>query len=80
MAIRLTLFGESAGGWSVNYHLISEQSKDLFHRAIVQSGSVLAGFIETHRQKPVYEIHREYASRTGCKHDDLDNWENFIQI
>lgn len=35
----VTLFGESAGGGSVSYHLISPMSKGLFKRAIVQSGS-----------------------------------------
>ena len=33
---RVTIFGESAGGWSVNYQLLSEQGKGLFQNAIVQ--------------------------------------------
>ncbi|XP_058838420.1 esterase B1-like [Topomyia yanbarensis] len=37
----ITLFGESAGGCSVHYHMVSEQSKGLFQRAIVMSGCVL---------------------------------------
>lgn len=37
----ITLFGESAGGCSVHFHLISNMSKNLFHRAIVQSGTAL---------------------------------------
>lgn len=37
----ITIFGESAGGASVHYHLISEFSKGLFHKAIPQSGSAL---------------------------------------
>nr|ADF43492.1 carboxyl/choline esterase CCE033a [Helicoverpa armigera] len=37
----VTLFGESAGGASVSYHLLSPMSKGLFHRAIIQSGSSL---------------------------------------
>ncbi|XP_055696218.1 esterase B1-like isoform X1 [Lutzomyia longipalpis] len=36
----VTVFGESAGGASVHYLLISELARGLFHRAIVQSGSV----------------------------------------
>ena len=35
----VTIFGESAGGVSVWCHLVSPGSTDLFHRAIVQSGS-----------------------------------------
>ncbi|XP_046601546.1 juvenile hormone esterase isoform X1 [Neodiprion lecontei] len=34
----VTIFGESAGGASVHYHLLSPFSKGLFHKAIVQSG------------------------------------------
>lgn len=34
----VTIFGESAGGWSVCLHLVSPLSSGLFQRAIVQSG------------------------------------------
>uniref|UniRef100_A0A182SXE9 Carboxylic ester hydrolase n=1 Tax=Anopheles maculatus TaxID=74869 RepID=A0A182SXE9_9DIPT len=37
----VTLFGESAGGCSVHYHMVSEQSRGLFRRAIVMSGCTL---------------------------------------
>ncbi|XP_026824937.1 venom carboxylesterase-6 isoform X2 [Ooceraea biroi] len=37
---RVTLFGESAGGASVHYHMINPVSQDFFHRAISQSGTV----------------------------------------
>lgn len=39
---RVTIFGVSAGGASVIYHMLSPMSKGLFHRAISQSGSPLA--------------------------------------
>ncbi|KAJ4435647.1 hypothetical protein ANN_18263 [Periplaneta americana] len=38
---KVTIFGESAGGASVFYHMISPMSKGLFQRAISQSGSPL---------------------------------------
>ena len=38
-ANNVTLFGESAGSASVSLHLLSPLSRDLFHRAILQSGS-----------------------------------------
>jgi carboxylesterase type B len=38
----VTIFGESAGGASVTYHMQSKLSKGLFHRAISQSGTNLA--------------------------------------
>ncbi|XP_059549587.1 acetylcholinesterase isoform X1 [Myotis daubentonii] len=35
----VTLFGESAGAASVGMHLLSPPSRDLFHRAVLQSGA-----------------------------------------
>ncbi|KAI9554675.1 hypothetical protein GHT06_019951 [Daphnia sinensis] len=35
----ITIFGESAGGASVDFHVLSPYSKGLFHRAIIQSGT-----------------------------------------
>lgn len=35
----VTIFGESAGGASVTYHMVSEKSNKLFHRGIPQSGT-----------------------------------------
>lgn len=34
----VTLFGQSAGAASVTYHMLSDMSKGLFHKAIAQSG------------------------------------------
>lgn len=38
---KITIFGQSSGGVSVHYHLVSPSTKNLFHRAISQSGSAL---------------------------------------
>ncbi|KAJ8872088.1 hypothetical protein PR048_025689 [Dryococelus australis] len=40
----VTIMGESAGGASVHYHILSPVSKGLFHKAISESGSALASF------------------------------------
>lgn len=41
-AENITIFGESAGGCSVHYHMISDLSKGLFDKAIIQSGSAVS--------------------------------------
>lgn len=48
----VTIFGESAGGASVSYHILSPMSKGLFHKAIIQSGSSLASW--AFQFKPVH--------------------------
>lgn len=39
----VTVFGESAGSWSVHFLMASPRAKGLFHRAIGQSGAAFAG-------------------------------------
>ncbi|ERL92111.1 hypothetical protein D910_09432 [Dendroctonus ponderosae] len=43
----ITIFGESAGATSVGYHLVSEQSRNLFTGAIMESGSALLDVLQT---------------------------------
>ncbi|CAG2114545.1 unnamed protein product [Medioppia subpectinata] len=38
---QITIFGESAGGWSVSAHILSPLSKGLFKRAIIESGVLM---------------------------------------
>jgi len=56
---RVTIFGESAGGACVVYHLLSPASKGLFHAAIIQSGSPLSP-LSSLEKHPAY-----YSSRLG---------------
>ncbi|KOB72438.1 Uncharacterized protein OBRU01_12267, partial [Operophtera brumata] len=42
----VTLFGESAGGASVHYHMISKTSAGLFHKGISESGTALVPWAE----------------------------------
>lgn len=50
---RVTIFGQSAGGATVHYLMLSPMSKGLFHGAIAQSGSALNpwAFTETPRDR-----------------------------
>ena len=38
----ITVFGESAGGFSVSLHIIAPQSQKYFQRAIIQSNTAIA--------------------------------------
>lgn len=40
----VTLFGNSAGGIAVHLHMLSELSRNLFHKAVVQSGFATAEY------------------------------------
>lgn len=39
----MTLFGQSSGAASIHFHMISEESKGLFHKAIIMSGTSFVG-------------------------------------
>ncbi|CAG7834680.1 unnamed protein product [Allacma fusca] len=46
---KITIFGESAGGASVHFHMLSPMSKGLFDKAISMSGNALNPFWQTNR-------------------------------
>ena len=48
---RITIFGISAGGWSVSAHMVSPLSKGLFTRAISQSGSFYGYNLESRTER-----------------------------
>lgn len=58
---QVTLFGESAGAVSVSLHLLSALSRDLFQRAILESGAANAPWAIITREEAVlryiYTIH-----------------------
>jgi para-nitrobenzyl esterase len=62
----VTLFGESAGGFSTCAHYASRETSDLFHRAIVQSGtcSSSTGLERTRAESEAAAI--ALAEKLGC--------------
>ncbi|XP_049842019.1 esterase FE4-like [Schistocerca gregaria] len=58
----VTIFGQSAGGASVHFHILSPTSKGLFKRGIAQSGSALSTWAL--QRKPV-EIAFQLAENLG---------------
>ncbi|KAL0274050.1 UNVERIFIED_CONTAM: hypothetical protein PYX00_006574 [Menopon gallinae] len=72
----VTVFGESAGGAAVEFLAISKSTKNLFHKAIVQSGSTLCPWAFTERG-------REFAfclgELLGCKTEDDKTLVDFLR-
>ncbi|KAL1472134.1 hypothetical protein MTO96_023159 [Rhipicephalus appendiculatus] len=68
----VTLFGWSAGGTSIVFHMTSPESKDLFKRAIIQSGDINKS--EVKNMSVVFNSSRDFAATLGCNNDS----SNFV--
>jgi carboxylesterase type B len=67
---RVTIFGESAGGMSVHFHVLSSLSKGLFHRAISESGSALMPLF--FRTNGILSQAQRLAEAVGCPTQNSD--------
>ena len=67
-ADNVTIFGESAGGWSVSTLLAMCEAKGLFHRVIAQSG---ACHPESYRASEGKEISERVISELGIQNGDI---------
>ncbi|KAL3878505.1 hypothetical protein ACJMK2_030847 [Sinanodonta woodiana] len=67
---RITLFGESAGAASVNYHCLSKYSQQYFTNAILQSGSALSDWAFMPPDVAV-RYAQELGWKMGCKTSNL---------
>lgn len=75
---RVTINGESAGGSSVELHLVSDQVEPLFHGAIAQSvyrapvphpGQqivVYSHYDETQNTEPLQDLYNYFTDQAGC--------------
>ncbi|XP_042872419.1 venom carboxylesterase-6-like [Penaeus japonicus] len=72
---KVTIFGESAGGASVHYHVLSPMSKNLFKRAIMQSGTTLCPWAlrEDHKQVLNKLVHLFNCSGIDHTSNSLDS-------
>ncbi|MHA1991677.1 MAG: carboxylesterase/lipase family protein [Candidatus Hodarchaeales archaeon] len=68
-AENVTIFGESAGGWSVSTLLAMPEAKGLFHRAIAQSGACNPASFRASEGKDIGE---RVFSEVGIQYGDLD--------
>ncbi|XP_076105617.1 cholinesterase-like [Mytilus galloprovincialis] len=62
---KITLFGQSAGGASVNYHMHSEFTRPYFQKAIIQSGAADTKF-GYHSPSVALKTANDFAEQLGC--------------
>uniref|UniRef100_A0A1I8M5J7 Carboxylic ester hydrolase n=2 Tax=Musca domestica TaxID=7370 RepID=A0A1I8M5J7_MUSDO len=62
----ITVFGESAGGASTHYMMITEQTRGLFHRGIMMSGNSMCSWASTECQSRALTM----AKRVGYKGEE----------
>ncbi|XP_076073127.1 cocaine esterase-like [Mytilus galloprovincialis] len=65
----VTIFGESAGGWSVSFQSLIPQNKGLFQRSISQSGVV--NELNMLTKKQINERTIDLAKKTSCPINDM---------
>jgi len=69
---QVTIFGESAGGASTGFHMLSPMSKGLFHKAILQSGSPVCKWAVSPIGLPRKRAHA-VALIAGCNFDTSED-------
>ncbi|MBN1318907.1 MAG: carboxylesterase family protein [Anaerolineales bacterium] len=64
----VTIFGQSAGGWSIYYLQNYDTARNLFHKAIAQSGGFLSNDLEIfYTGDRALQVGLELQKRAGCK-------------
>ncbi|CAH2092309.1 unnamed protein product [Euphydryas editha] len=72
----ITVFGQSAGGASVSFHLVSPMTKGLFKRAITQSGTMTTWFSNAFRARTRALL---LARELGCNSTDDKEISKFFK-
>ena len=63
---RITIYGISAGGWSVSAHMVSPMSAGLFNRAISMSGSLYKVGLGADSRSERLEQARVFTTAMNC--------------
>ncbi|VDI12546.1 cholinesterase [Mytilus galloprovincialis] len=68
---KITLFGQSAGAASINYHTLSSFTRPYFQKAIIMSGAANSDY-GYHSPTEALSTANEFANHLGCKKDTVD--------
>lgn len=63
----ITVFGESAGGASTHYMMVTEQTRGLFHRAVVMSGSAMNQWANVPQRNWAYRLAKQIGYKGECE-------------
>lgn len=74
----VTIFGESAGGASGTYHMMSPMSQGLFHRAIIQSGTYLNPWAQPAHKGVAPSRAERLGKMLNCNSGQSD-WKEMIE-
>jgi carboxylesterase type B len=75
---QVTIFGGSAGGASVGFHMLSPMSKGLFHKAILQSGTPVCRWAILPPGIPRKRAHT-IATIAGCNYNTSEDILNCLK-
>ncbi|XP_001359777.4 esterase B1 [Drosophila pseudoobscura] len=67
----ITLMGESAGAASTHIMMTTEQTRGLFHKAILQSGCALSEWVESPDHQWAYRLAQQMGYKGGEKDADV---------
>ncbi|XP_036329405.1 esterase B1-like [Rhagoletis pomonella] len=68
-ADNITVFGESAGAASAHYMMLTEQTRGLFHKCVLMSGTALAPWANVPQHNWAYRL----AKATGYRGENVDS-------
>ena len=75
-ADNITIFGESAGAASVHLQVLNETSRKYFHKAIIQSGSVLCDWVMQYNAEEKTKL---LAKTIGSAGSDEEVYETLMK-
>ena len=74
----ITIFGESAGSYSVSAHILSPISRNLFQRAILESGAQFSQIPQIQmNKKQALDIAKQLSKSFNCSDDN--QWLNCLR-